>query len=71
MFSQNQLGDGDNQKQIQAKKRPLINLENLEENASEESMQREANISSIKNYVGKNPIDAAKLIHAWLNEEEL
>lgn len=60
-------------KQLQTrKKRELAALsdEDIEEEITEDAFIREANLNKIRTYVAKNPSEAAKLIHAWLSEDE-
>lgn len=60
-------------KQLQTRKRrelAAMTDEDIEEEITEDAFIREANLNKIKTYVAKNPSEAAKLIHAWLSEDE-
>jgi flagellar M-ring protein FliF len=58
--------------QIQQKQRKsLMPLGDIEDEISEEAVYKKNREAKIANYVSKNPIDASKLINAWLHEDEL
>ncbi len=59
----NQLG--------QAKKRPLFPVGDIEDEISEEALIKKNQQEKIINYVTKNPAEAAKLINAWMHEDEI
>jgi len=52
------------------KKRQLPQIEDIEEEIPDEVLLRQQQLEKISNYVAKNPADAAKLITAWLREDE-
>ncbi len=51
-------------------KRKLFPLGDLEDEISDEALMKKNQTEKISNYVGKNPVDAAKLINSWLKEDE-
>ena len=51
-------------------KRPLIEIGDLDDEISNEALQKKARQDKIVNYVQKNPVEAAKLINLWLREDE-
>lgn len=51
-------------------KKNLLPLGDLEDEISDEAARKRTQQEKISNYVAKNPLDAAKLINAWLHEEE-
>lgn len=53
-----------------AKKKPLLPVGNIEDEISDEAIQKQQQQEKIISYVQKNPADAAKLINAWLHEDE-
>lgn len=53
-----------------AKKRGLLQVGDLEDEISDEAVLKKTQQEKISNYVTKNPMDAAKLINAWLHEDE-
>ena len=53
-----------------SEKRKLFPLGDLEDEISDEALLKKNQTEKISNYVQKNPIDAAKLINSWLNEDE-
>jgi flagellar M-ring protein FliF len=53
------------------KKKMLLPLGDLEDEISEEALIKKNQQEKIVNYVTKNPIDAAKLINAWMHEDEI
>jgi flagellar M-ring protein FliF len=58
--------------QLQQKaKKSLMPLGDIEDEISEEAVYKKNREAKIVNYVSKNPIDASKLINAWLHEDEL
>lgn len=56
--------------QIKAKQRQLIELPEIQDEVSDEVILKKARTEKIVNYVGKNPVEAAKLINLWLREDE-
>ena len=52
------------------KKKQLLPVGNIEDEISEEAIEKQQQQEKIVNYVQKNPADAAKLINAWLHEDE-
>lgn len=59
-------------KQLLAKKkREILPIGDLEDEISEEAINKKNQQDKIVNYVSKNPVDAAKLINSWLHEDEL
>jgi flagellar M-ring protein FliF len=53
------------------KRKELLPLGDIEDEISEEAIIKKNQHEKIQNYVTKNPADAAKLINAWLHEDEL
>jgi flagellar M-ring protein FliF len=53
------------------KKKKLLPEGDLEDEISDEAAIKKARQAKIASYVQKNPIDAAKMINAWLHEDEL
>lgn len=53
------------------KKKMLLPLGDLEDEISEEALIKKNQQEKIVNYVTKNPMDAAKLINAWMHEDEI
>ena len=49
---------------------PMIDVGDLEDELSEEAVSKKVQYDKITNYVSKNPTDTAKLINAWLHEDE-
>jgi flagellar M-ring protein FliF len=61
-----------NQMQIPARKnRGILPLGDIEDDISEDAMLKKNQQEKIVNYVTKNPMDAAKLINAWMHEDEI
>lgn len=52
------------------KKRQLPPVEDIEDEIPDEVLLRQQQLEKISNYVSKNPAEAAKLITAWLREDE-
>jgi flagellar M-ring protein FliF len=52
------------------KKKWTLPVGDLEDEISDEAMLKRNQQDKIANYVSKNPVDAAKLINAWLHENE-
>jgi flagellar M-ring protein FliF len=46
-------------------------LGDIEDEISEEAVYKKNREAKISNYVSKNPVDASKLINAWLHDDEL
>ena len=55
---------------IQNRKKDLLPLGDLEDEITDDAQWKKNRLEKIGNYVGKNPLEAAKLINAWLLEEE-
>jgi len=53
------------------KKRQSLPLGDIEDEISDEAVLKLNQQEKIVNYVSKNPMDAAKLINAWLHEDEI
>jgi len=51
-------------------KKNLLPLGDLEDEISDEAARKRIQQEKITNYVSKNPVEAAKLINAWLHEDE-
>jgi flagellar M-ring protein FliF len=49
----------------------LLPLGDIEDEISEEAVSKMNRQEKIINYVSKNPLEASKLINAWLHEDEL
>ena len=52
------------------KKKELLPLGDIEDEISDEAIGKKNRQEKISNYVTKNPTEAAKLINAWLHEDE-
>jgi len=52
------------------KKKMLLPMGDIEDEISEEALAKKNQQERIVNYVTKNPMDAAKLINAWMHEDE-
>ena len=52
-------------------KRHSLPLGDIEDEISDEAVLKLNQQEKIVNYVSKNPMDAAKLINAWLHEDEI
>ncbi len=55
----------------QKKKKMMLPVGDIEDEISEEAMLKKNQQEKIINYVSKNPMDAAKLINAWMHEDEI
>lgn len=64
-------GGGPSTVENQAFRKKLIPLGNIEDEISDEAVSKRNQQERISNYVAKNPLDAAKLINAWLHEDEI
>lgn len=53
------------------KKKMILPVGDIEDEISEEAMLKKNQQDKIINYVTKNPMDAAKLINAWMHEDEI
>ncbi len=53
------------------RRKELLPVGDIEDEISEEAIVKKNQHEKIQNYVTKNPADAAKLINAWLHEDEL
>ncbi len=56
---------------LPAKKRSLPQSGDIEDEISDDAVRSKMQHEKIVNYVAQNPSDAAKLINAWLHEDEL
>lgn len=56
--------------QVVPKKKKPLQIGDIEDEITEEAAEKLVQHEKITNYVAKNPADAAKLINAWLHEEE-
>jgi len=52
------------------KKKAILEVGDIEDEITDEAVQKKVQQEKIVNYVQKNPVDAAKLINAWLHEDE-
>jgi flagellar M-ring protein FliF len=52
------------------KKKELLPVGDIEDEISDEAINKKNRQEKISNYVSKNPTEAAKLINAWLHEDE-
>jgi flagellar M-ring protein FliF len=52
------------------KKKDLLPVGDIEDEISDEAINKKNRQEKISNYVSKNPTEAAKLINAWLHEDE-
>lgn len=52
------------------KKKDLLPIGDIEDEISDEAINKKNRQEKISNYVSKNPTEAAKLINAWLHEDE-
>ena len=48
-----------------------MQLGDIEDEISDEALSKKNQQERIVNYVSKNPMDAAKLINAWMHEDEV
>ena len=53
------------------KKKMILPVGDIEDEISDEAMLKKNQQDKIINYVTKNPMDAAKLINAWMHEDEV
>ena len=58
-------------KSIPTRKKNILPVGDIEDDISDDVLKKRTQQEKITNYVSKNPIDAAKLINAWLHEDEL
>lgn len=56
---------------IAKKKRGMLPMGDIEDEISDEALLKKNQQERIVNYVSKNPMDAAKLINAWMHEDEI
>ena len=52
------------------KKKDLLPVGDIEDEISDEAINKKNRQEKISNYVSKNPTEAAKLINAWLHDDE-
>ncbi|MEW6193528.1 MAG: flagellar basal-body MS-ring/collar protein FliF [Bacteroidota bacterium] len=57
--------------QLNIPKKKVLPLGDIEDEISDEALLKKNQQDKIVNYVAKNPIDAAKLINAWMHEDEI
>ena len=70
-YARPELGRANANPQIGMKMRKnLLPLGDLEDEISDEAATKRAQQEKISNYVSKNPVETAKLINAWLHEDE-
>lgn len=53
-----------------SKKKPILHVGDLEDEITDEALQKKTQHDKILNYVQKKPSEAAKLINSWLREDE-
>ena len=53
-----------------ARRKGLLQVGDIEDEISDDAVMKKSQQEKISNYVSKNPMDAAKLINAWLHEDE-
>lgn len=53
------------------KKKMVLPMGDIEDEISDEALAKKNQQERIVNYVTKNPMDAAKLINAWMHEDEI
>ncbi len=59
-----------NKKSLAERKKALMDVGDIEEEITEEALSKKVRHEKIGNYVQKNPAETAKLINAWLREEQ-
>ena len=66
------IGSGDHDELLPHKKKrqPFIEVGDIDDEITNEALQKKARQDKIVNYVQKNPVDAAKLINLWLREDD-
>ncbi len=66
------IGSGEHEPGILPKKKrqPFIEVGDIDDEITNEALQKKARQDKIVNYVQKNPVDAAKLINLWLREDD-
>ncbi len=70
-YARPQLPQNDAAPQIGARiKKPMLPVGDIEDDISEDAVKKRNQQEKIANYVSKNPVEAAKLINAWLHEDE-
>jgi flagellar M-ring protein FliF len=57
--------------QLNLPKKKILPIGDLEDEISDEALLKKNQHEKIINYVAKNPLDAAKLINAWMHEDEI
>jgi len=57
--------------QLNLPKKKILPIGDLEDEISDEALLKKNQHEKITNYVAKNPLDAAKLINAWMHEDEI
>ena len=71
-YQKDSLSGGKIPQQITSKSmKKLLPLGDIEDEISEEAVSKMNRQEKIINYVSKNPLEASKLINAWLHEDEL
>ena len=59
------------QKLLNIPKKKILPIGDIEDEISDEALMKKNQQEKIINYVSKNPLDAAKLINAWMHEDEI
>lgn len=57
--------------QLNIPKKKILPIGDIEDEISDEALMKKNQQEKIINYVSKNPLDAAKLINAWMHEDEI
>ena len=57
--------------QINYPKKRALPIGDIEDEISDDALMKKNQQEKIINYVAKNPMDAAKLINAWMHEDEI
>ncbi|AFN75359.1 Flagellar M-ring protein FliF [Melioribacter roseus P3M-2] len=70
-LSQSSAASGMMQQLAQPRKRPMLQINDIEDEISDEAVAKKTQQEKIINYVTKNPGEAAKLINAWMHEDEI
>jgi flagellar M-ring protein FliF len=61
--------DGGN-RMLPNRKKEMLQMGDIEDEITDDAQRKKVRQEKISNYVSKNPVEAAKLINAWLHEEE-
>lgn len=62
---------GSGSKYLSNRKKGLLSSGDIEDEITDDAARKKIRQDKIANYVSKNPVEAAKLINAWLHEDEL